>query len=226
MDRLHSKSSQVVGLASERPPDGLHLSFGGTGFSPTKLLALTTALVVSDYQVIVSTGSVADPEMFPKNINDYSSKISWCWKNIATRWPSFCVWGLRYLEPGSSVLQNRLLVFLNPDQMIHGLRFQELGLGKCLFHFDVWSAWNLVRFQLGWLQSCWRNLFSKRLVEAVWSSDYLKDQFKNRQVTCKNFASDQSAQKQQRTWDFSRNLVKCVIAGHICPKGTNRLFRQ
>ena len=177
----------------------VYLSFGGTGFSPTKLLELANALVASEYQVIVSTGSIADPEMFPKHPRLFVEKYLDVEKILSHVDVVVCHGGYGTLSQAARFAKPVVSVPFNPDQMIHGLRFQELGLGKCLFHFDVWSAWNLVRFQWDDFKVVGESVSVKKVVEAVGVVIVKREQFaKQAELQKQNFASDQSAQKAAR----------------------------
>lgn len=190
----HKSPSWLSSLQKDCPT--VYLSFGGTGFSPTKLLALTTALLTSDFQVVVSTGSVADPEIFPEHPRLFVEKYLDAGKILPHVDLVLCHGGYGTLSQAAQFAKPVVSVPFNPDQMIHGLRFQELGLGRCIFHLDLRSAWKLLRFQWDDFKAVGESVSVDKVVEAAGEVIAKKDQFaKQAELQKQNFSSDQSAQK-------------------------------
>jgi len=120
-------------------PNGktIYVTFGGTGFDKKKLIDLSILLINHSYRVIVSSGTIAYPEDFPKKSNLYVSRFL-PGKEISKRVDLMICHGgygtmIEAIQNNTPVLS----VPFNPDQIIHGWRMQELGVVKCLFKVSL-----------------------------------------------------------------------------------------
>lgn len=142
-------------------PDGrtIYISFGGTGYDAEKLIHLSTAFVKRGFRVIVSASSIARVEDFPTMENlfvvEYISGNEVC-KRVDV---IVCHGGygtmIQAIKAGKPVVANPF----NPDQVIHSLRFQELGVAESTISFD-----------LKWLSLNWRdflNIGKKTTIDTI-----------------------------------------------------------
>ncbi len=113
-------------------PDGktVYVTFGGTGFDKRKLIEICSTLVKSGFRVIVSCGTIADPLDFPKSNNLFvgkylSGKLACEKADIVV-----CHGGYGTLCQAIQAGKPVVAIPFNPDQLLHVLRFQELGLAK------------------------------------------------------------------------------------------------
>ena len=122
----------------------VYISFGGTGFDKTKLIQLSKKLAQIGYQVIVSCGSIAKISEFPKNKNlfvtNYLDGFTACKKSDVV----ICHGG--YGTMIQAIISGKPVISIpfNPDQIVHSLRFQELGLGKIIFKPNLEFYKNLI----------------------------------------------------------------------------------
>lgn len=120
-------------------PDGktVYLTFGGTGFDGKKLVSIATTLINQGWKVVVSSSSVAKPEDFPRHnrlfVTKYISGMEICKRVDAV----VCHGG--YGTMMQAFLNNKPVVAIpfNHDQLLHSLRIQELGLGKCITNINL-----------------------------------------------------------------------------------------
>lgn len=114
----------------------VYVSFGGTGFAPEKLIELSRALAVSGFEVIVSAGSIVDTADFPKLPNLHVARYI-AGDEVAKRVDAIiCHGGYGTLMQAVYAKIPFVAVPFNPDQLLHSLRMQELGFGKCLTSFS------------------------------------------------------------------------------------------
>lgn len=126
-------------------PDGktIYLTFGGTGYDSKKLIDLSYRLVEEGYRVIVSSSNIADPKAFKKIRGLYVEKFL-PGLEVAKRVDLvICHGGIGTLLQALSASKPVVVVPFNPDQYIHGFRFQELGLGKCIINTNIMGMANL-----------------------------------------------------------------------------------
>jgi len=116
-------------------PNGktVYITFGGTGFDKKKLINLSLLLINNGFRVIVSTGTIASPEDFPKKQNLFVAKFL-PGKEITKQVDLIICHGgygtmIEAIQNNTPVLS----IPFNPDQIIHGWRMQELKVVKCLF---------------------------------------------------------------------------------------------
>ena len=112
----------------------IYITFGGTGFNKTKLISITSAVIKAGYNAIVSTGTIADPLDFPANNNlrvyRYVST-----KNILPFVDAvICHGGYGTIIEAALAGKPIIGIPFNPDQWIHSVRFQELGIGACVMN--------------------------------------------------------------------------------------------
>ncbi len=124
----------IPGWLDKIKPDGrtIYLTFGGTGYDPKKLLSLSKLLIEKGYRVIVSASNIIDIGEFRQLDNLYVERFL----------PGFAVCqkvDLVVCHGGIGTMSQALIsgkpvvtVPFNPDQYLHGFRFEELGLGKCV----------------------------------------------------------------------------------------------
>lgn len=129
-------------------PDGrtIYLSFGGTGYDASKLVALASELVEQGYRVIVSASTIAPIEAFPKHpdlfVTSYVDGLE------ASRRADVIVCHGGYGTIMQAAIAGKPIVAIpfNPDQLLHSLRWQELGLGVCLVRLKL-SAFFPLRWE-------------------------------------------------------------------------------
>lgn len=120
LDRLH--------------PDGktVYVSFGGTGYDGEKLVALASALAQQEYRVIVSASTITPVAAFPKHPNlfvaSYLDGLEACRRADIV----VCHGGYGTIMQAAIAGKPVVAIPFNPDQLLHSLRWQELGLGMCL----------------------------------------------------------------------------------------------
>lgn len=127
----------------------VYLTFGGTGFDERKMISIGKLLLERDFTVVVSASHIADIKAFPKHrglfVTTYLSGEEIC-KRVDL---VLCHGG--YGTMIQAVLAKKPIVAIpfNPDQLLHTLRFQELGLAKSMVRFDLEFMDNL--FKMNWL---------------------------------------------------------------------------
>ncbi len=119
-------------------PDGktVYLTFGGTGFDKKKLVDLSILLVQNNFRVIVSSGSIAKVSDFPIMKNLFVAQFL-PGREITKRVDLMICHG-GYGTMIEAIHNNTPIIAVpfNPDQIVHGLRMQELGVAQCLFSFS------------------------------------------------------------------------------------------
>ena len=120
-------------------PNGrtIYLTFGGTGYDPKKLIELSYQLVEKGYRVIVSASNIVDPKKFKNLKNLYVEKFLPGFKVCQRVDLVICHGGIGTLLQALSAAKPVVVVPFNPDQYIHGFRFQELGLGRCVINTSI-----------------------------------------------------------------------------------------
>ncbi len=110
----------------------IYLTFGGTGINGKKLIDLSNSLIQNGYTVIVSTSTIIDPKEFPIHSNLYVERYL-PGLEVSKR-VDFVICHGGYGTMMQAIMSGKPILALpfNPDQVLHALRFQELGLGKCL----------------------------------------------------------------------------------------------
>lgn len=132
-------------------PDGktVYLTFGGTGYDGLKLVFLSELLVKKGYRVIVSSSNIIDEKAFPKLENRFVAKYLPGTEVCKRVDIVICHGGIGTMIQAIMAKKPVVAVPFNPDQYLHGLRFQELGLGKCITRmnfFDLFKLdWNLFK---------------------------------------------------------------------------------
>lgn len=109
----------------------IYLTFGGTGFDSLKLVSLARELLLRGFRVIVSTSSIADPSDFPDNPSLFVSR--YVSGKLANKLADIIVCHGGYGTMMDAVLAGKPVVSVpfNPDQWLHSIRFEELGMGIC-----------------------------------------------------------------------------------------------
>lgn len=147
-------------------PDGktVYLSFGGTGYDAGKLVDLSQIFTDSGYRVIISASIIADVTAFPKNPQLFVARF--LPGSLACSKVDVVVCHGGYGTMMQAVLNSKPVVSIpfNPDQLLHGLRLQELGMGKCLVNFDLYST-----MRLDWdkIMNMGKNIPNSKVLEAV-----------------------------------------------------------
>ncbi|MBI3366072.1 hypothetical protein HY041_00390 [Candidatus Roizmanbacteria bacterium] len=163
-------------------PDGntVYISFGGTGFDKLKLFALAIALIKKGYRTIVSCGTIAEPEEFPKLKNLFVEKFV-PGNEIAKRVDLVVCHG-GYGTIIESVVAGKPFVSLpfNPDQLLHSFRMQELGLGICISNSMLQNLITILRLDWTSLQNMSSQIPVEKVVKAVESIFIHYDQYKSR----------------------------------------------
>lgn len=126
-------------------PDGrtIYLTFGGTGYDGKKLLNLSELLVKKGYRVIVSSSNIVEAKKFKKLKNLYIERFLPGFEVSKRVDLVLCHGGIGTLT--QALLSKRPVVSVpfNPDQYLHGFRFQELGLGICVSNLRLFNLLSL-----------------------------------------------------------------------------------
>ncbi len=158
-------------------PDGqtIYLTFGGTGYDPGKLLSLSKLLIEKGYRVIVSASNIVDPGKFRQLDGLYVERFL----------PGFAVCqkvDLLVCHGGIGTMSQALIlgkpvvaVPFNPDQYLHGFRFEELGLGKCVSNLRLID---LIRLDWENFKQRARDLPINRILDTIEEVLREKDKFK------------------------------------------------
>lgn len=154
------------GWLDEIKPDGrtIYLTFGGTGYDPKKLLSLSELLIKKGYRVIVSASNIVDPKQFKPLDGLYVEKFLPGFAVCQRVDIVVCHGGIGTMSQALVAGKPVVAVPFNPDQYLHGFRFEELGLGKCV------SNLKLIDFiRLDWenFQRRTRDLSIGRIAEAI-----------------------------------------------------------
>lgn len=149
----------------------IYLSFGGTGFDPHKLKTLALTLIHNGYQVIVTTGTICDPSDFPKRKNLYVYQFLPGEKAMQLADLVICHGGYGTLIQAVRQQKPFITIAFNPDQIVHSLRMQELGLGICMSNFNLKTTLAFVYFALafrwGMVEKLGQNMPVDRIIEKV-----------------------------------------------------------
>lgn len=147
-------------------PDGktIYLTFGGTGYDSKKLISLSELLVSKGYRVIVSSSNIAKPDQFKKLKNLYVEKYLSGFEVCKRVDLVVCHGGIGTLAQALISKKPVVTVPFNPDQYLHGFRFQELGLGKCISSL---SLVNLMRLDWQNFQNKGRQLPVEKILGAI-----------------------------------------------------------
>lgn len=147
-------------------PDGktVYVTFGGTGYDSQKLIDLCRTLVMQGFRVIVSCSTIAEITAFPRHKRLYVAKYISGW-DISQRVDIVVCHG-GYGTMMQAALSGVPVVAMpfNPDQIVHSLRFQELGLGKTVLKI---SPFDLIRLDWTRLQELAGSIPSDRIKEAI-----------------------------------------------------------
>lgn len=147
-------------------PDGktVYLSFGGTGYDGSKLLSLASTLSREGYRVLVSAGPIAPTDAFPKHRNlfvtAYLDGQEACRRSDVV----LCHGGYGTMMQAAIAGKPVVAIPFNPDQLLHSLRWQELGMGKCIVNLNMSTFFPLHWEKIMALGSTVRN---ERVVEEV-----------------------------------------------------------
>lgn len=119
-------------------PNGktVYLTFGGTGFDGKKLVALAQTLLDAGYRVIVSASTIAPLDWFPKHDNLFLAKYLPGTEVCKRVDALICHGGYGTLMQAASQGVPVVSLPFHPDQLLHALRFEELGFGKSMIHFQ------------------------------------------------------------------------------------------
>jgi UDP:flavonoid glycosyltransferase YjiC (YdhE family) len=150
-------------------PNGrtIYLSFGGTGFDTKKPIQIAKVLVDAGYRVIVTTGSLSDPADYPMIPGLF----------VATYLPGdrlsqmvdlvVCHGGYGTMI---DAIQNGIPVVtvpFNPDQIMHSLRMQELGVAKCLMSLSIIDIMHVFSFNWKWIEDKGKQISPEHVQKAV-----------------------------------------------------------
>lgn len=126
----------------------IYITFGGTGFDKTKLVRLATTFVDQGFRVIVSTSVIAEPADFPQHPNLFVAKYLPGDAVCARVDAIICHGGYGTMMQAVKAGIPVIAIPFNPDQLLHALRFDELGLSKCIVKIDL--TWCLSVVKLDW----------------------------------------------------------------------------
>lgn len=157
-------------------PDGktIYLTFGGTGYDGAKLVSLSKILVEKGYRVIVSSSNIIDESAFPKMPNLYVAKYLPGLEVCRRVDLMVCHGGIGTLIQAVLAGKVSVSVPFNPDQYLHGLRFQELGLGICVSGINILD---LLRLNWDLFTRRGRSVPVAKIVEAVDQAISQKERF-------------------------------------------------
>lgn len=142
------------GLEKEEPPwfqalktdpPTVYLSFGGTGFDEPRMIAISTQLISEGFQVVVSTGTVADKSNFPEHENLFVEKYVPGYKICQRADAIICQGGYGTLSQVFAAGKPAVTLPYNPDQLIHSLRMTELGTGINTLHISLKDIFTFIR---------------------------------------------------------------------------------
>ena len=127
-------------------PDGktVYLTFGGTGFDGEKLISLSGAMVKRGYRVLVSSSIITDVKNFPKHDKLLPFKFVDGGKASEIADLIVCHGGYGTMMQAVMAGKPVLAIPYNFSQLIHSLRFQELGLGKCVSKKSMLNIFYLI----------------------------------------------------------------------------------
>lgn len=127
-------------------PDGktIYLTFGGTGFDGEKLISLSGAMVKRGYRVLVSSSIITDVKNFPKHDKLLPFKFVDGGKASEIADLIVCHGGYGTMMQAVMAGKPVLAIPYNFSQLIHSLRFQELGLGKCVSKKSMLNIFYLI----------------------------------------------------------------------------------
>lgn len=150
-------------------PDGrtVYVSFGGTGYDGRKLVALSAALAGKRFRVMVSCGTICGVDDFPSMPGLYVAKYLPGSEVCRRADVVICHGG--YGTMMQAVLAGRPIVAIpfNVEQLLHALRFQEMGLARCVT--DI-GAMTILKFRLRELMDIGKKVSVDAIVEAVTES--------------------------------------------------------
>lgn len=153
----------------EIKPDGktIYLTFGGTGFDGDKLIDLSKALIEKGYRVVVSSSTIAKINNFPKDKNLFVSPYVSGFAISRRVDLVICHGGYGTMMQAALSGKPVVAIPFNPDQYLHALRFQELGLGKTLVHFHPSMLLNFYRSNWQAFQDSGSSVPLAKIVETV-----------------------------------------------------------
>ncbi len=163
-------------------PNGktIYISFGGTGFDKAKLIAITEALIKKGYRVIVSCGTIIEPNEFPKYANLFVEKFLPC-KEIAEKVDLVvCHGGFGTLIETAIAGKPFISLPFNPDQLLHSLRLQELGLGICISNSSFQNLRNALKPDWTSFQNMSSRISVEKVINAVEAIFANYELYKNR----------------------------------------------
>jgi len=149
-------------------PNGktVYVSFGGTGFDKRKLIAITKILIQKGYRVIVSCGTIAEPKEFPK-LKDLFVEKFLPGREISKKVDLVvCHGGFGTVIETAIAGKPFISLPFNPDQLLHSLRLQELGLGICISN----STFQNLKNALSPDWTSFQNMSSRISIEKVLSA--------------------------------------------------------
>lgn len=159
-------------------PDGktIYLTFGGTGYDADKLILLSSLLVKSGYRVIVSSSNIAEKEAFPNLNNLFVSKYLPGFEVSKRVDLVVCHGGIGTTTQAILAGKPVVTIPFNPDQYLHGLRFQELGLGPCIININLLD---LVKLNWHGFEEKGRSISTHKILKVVERVMTEKDKYKN-----------------------------------------------
>lgn len=150
-------------------PDGrtVYLTFGGTGFDPDKLMALTEKLLKAGYRVVVSCSDLVDLERFPRHKNlrvaRYLPGLEVCRRVDVV----VCHGGHGSVMQAVTAGKPVVTIPFNPDQLLHSLRAQELGYGICMWRLTGRQMVKLAGFDWDYFEQIGKRVRESDVVGAV-----------------------------------------------------------
>ncbi|MFA6005486.1 MAG: glycosyltransferase [Patescibacteria group bacterium] len=154
---------------SKIKPDGktIYLTFGGTGFDSVKLVQIANLLIKNNYRVVISTGTICEPSVFPKHPNLFVAKFLNGEEVSQLVDLVVCHAGYGTLMQAVCAEKPAVSIPFNPDQVIHGWRSQELGMGQCILRLGIDNVIDLLSMDFGTIENIGKKLDPKKVLSAV-----------------------------------------------------------
>lgn len=145
----------------------LYVTFGGTGFDYHKMIHLSHLLAAAGYDVIVTCGTLARPTDFPRHENLHVERFLPSQEVLKEVDLMICHGGYNTMYEAAHAGIPVIVIPFNPDQLIHGLRMQELGIARCLTTFGIQDIPLMIRGQWATFQRIGKTVTDKEVLHAV-----------------------------------------------------------
>ncbi len=165
----HSFSQKLPPWFDNITPDGktIYLTFGSTGFNKSQLVNLAERLVKEGFRVVVTASSIANIKDFPKLDNLFVT--DYLPGDIISRKVDLTVCHGGYGTLIDSINSGVPVVSVpyNPDQVLHGLRMQELGLGITVMYFNIYDIIQSILINWDWIAKKSNTISTDTILTAV-----------------------------------------------------------